>query len=71
MTNEIFGDIRNYKQMTMRQFAKWLGVSLTTVWDIENGNRHISDYVRAKLAHKFEVTDDFLKYRERKSKLIS
>lgn len=71
MNNETFRDIRNYKQMTMRQFASWLGVSLSTVCEIENGNRNVSHYVKAKLAHKFDITDDFLQFRERKSKLIN
>lgn len=64
-------DIRLFLDMTQKEFAKWIGVSLASVSMIECGQRSVSDSIKAKLAHKFEVTDDFLQYRQRKSKLIS
>lgn len=69
MTKEYFKDIRLFLGMTQKQYSKWLGVSLSTVGMIENGQRVVSDNIRAKIALKFEVTEDFLRYRERKSEL--
>lgn len=70
MDKQTFKDIRHFKKMTQRQFADWLGIGIQSVAMIETGQRNISDNIRGKLAHKFEMTDDFSEYRERKSRLI-
>ncbi|MDY0409961.1 helix-turn-helix domain-containing protein [Virgibacillus soli] len=69
MNNQTFADIRRYKNMTMREYAEWLGVSLATVSDLENGKRDVSANIRAKLAHRFEVTGEFIEYQRRQQSL--
>lgn len=70
MNNQTFKDIRLWKQMTQREFAEWLNVSLATVAMIEIEQRKVTDNIQSRIAHKFEVTDDFIQYQERKNKLI-
>lgn len=62
-------DIRGYMDLTQEEFAQWLDVSTATIGMIESGQRAISPNIRSKLAHRFEITDDFIEYRRRKSKL--
>lgn len=69
MQSEIFKNIRAFKGMTMKEFADWLGVSLATVSMIEGGHRPVSDYVRYKIAHKFDVSDSkFIEFCDRQMK---
>lgn len=69
MTNETFKLIRLYSGMSQRAFAKHIGVSHGTVSLIEANYRPVSEYVRAKVAEKFDLNDDFLKYIEKYRKL--
>lgn len=70
MKNETFRDIRRYKGMTMQQFADWIGVSLATVSMIEGDHRDVSDFVSAKIARKFEATNEFREYQRRRKTLL-
>lgn len=70
MNNQTFKDIRLWKQMTQREFAAWLDVSLATVAMIEIEQRRVTDNIQSRIAHRFEVTDDFIQYQKRKNKLI-
>ena len=70
MDSNTIKDIRAFKKMTQKEFAEWLDVSIATIAMIESGQRSVSDNVRGKLAHKFEATDDFIKYRKRKDTLF-
>lgn len=57
--------IRLYLKDTQRDFAKRIGVSPTTVNEIERGKREISDYVRAQLARiEMQLPDDFYNFYE-------
>ncbi|KPD00595.1 Helix-turn-helix domain protein [Geobacillus sp. BCO2] len=67
--NETFKLIRLYFGMSQRDFAKHIGVSPATVGLIEANCRPVSEYVRAKLAAKFNLTDEFLDYIENYRKL--
>lgn len=69
MKNETFKLIRLYSGMSQRAFARYIGVSESTVGLIEANYRPVSEYVRAKLAAKFNLTDDFLDYVEKYRKL--
>lgn len=69
MTNETFKLIRLYSGMSQRAFAKYIGVSPATVGLIEANCRPVSEYVRAKLAAKFDLNDDFLEYVRKYRKL--
>lgn len=69
MTNEMFRTIRLYLDMTQVQFAKLLCISPSTVGMIETGNRVITPRVRAKIASRIELNDDFYLFREKMSKI--
>lgn len=69
MTSELFRLIRLYSEMSQREFAEHLGLSLATVSYIETGQRSITPNVKAKIAAKFDLTDDFLAYIEKYKKL--
>lgn len=70
MDRDLFKSIRYFKGMNQVDFAKWLGVSTPTVALFEAGHRPMSEATRAKLAHKFDITDaEFIEYRERRKNL--
>jgi DNA-binding XRE family transcriptional regulator len=69
MTNEKFRMIRLFLDMTQQEFARHLDVAYSTVYGIEAGNRKVSDKVSAKLAHRFEVTDEFIAFADRVKRL--
>ncbi|MEH7505136.1 helix-turn-helix transcriptional regulator [Neobacillus drentensis] len=69
MTGEKFRLIRLYSGMSQRDFADYIGVSVATVAHIELGNRTVTPMVMSKLADKFDLTDDFLKYVEKYRRL--
>jgi DNA-binding XRE family transcriptional regulator len=57
--------IRYYLSESMDTFARRIGVSATTICAIENGQRDVSDYVRAKLIRiESGLTDDFFIFYE-------
>lgn len=52
--------IRYYLGQSMESFAKKIGVAASTISAIENGQRDVSDYVRAKLIRiEAQLPDDF------------
>lgn len=58
--------IRYYMNESMESFAKLIGVAPSTISAIENGQRDITDYVRAKLIRlEAQMPDDFLIFYER------
>lgn len=69
MESLLIKDIRHYKGMTQPQFAEWLGVAESSIAQVESGHRRVSDRLAAKIALKFDVTDEeFIAYRERRAK---
>lgn len=57
--------IRYYLNESMEKFAKRIGVAASTICAIENSQRDISDYVRAKLARiEAELPGDFFIFYE-------
>lgn len=67
INNRTFKDIRQYKNMSQREFAEHLDVSLATIALIETDRLNVTDRIQSKLAHIFDVTDDdFLVYIKRK-----
>jgi transcriptional regulator with XRE-family HTH domain len=70
VTNETFKLIRLYKEMSIREFAKYIGVSKATVHSIEENKRPVSKYVHGKVAAKFDTdNDDFLEFVKKYRKL--
>jgi transcriptional regulator with XRE-family HTH domain len=69
MNGEKFRLIRLYSGMSQRDFAEYIGVSTATIAHIELGNRVVTPMVTSKLAEKFDLTDDFLKYVEKYRRL--
>ena len=69
MNGSKFRLIRLYSGMSQKDFAEYIGVSTATVAHIELGNRTVTPMVTSKLAEKFDLTDDFLKYVEKYRRL--
>jgi transcriptional regulator with XRE-family HTH domain len=69
MNGEKFRLIRLYSSMSQRDFAEYIGVSPATIAHIESGNRNVTPMVKSRLAEKFDLTDDFLKYVEKYRRL--
>lgn len=65
MNADKFRAIRLYLNLTQEEFAKILGVSQATVGRIENGSLGITPRVKAKIASKVEITDDFFAFYEK------
>jgi DNA-binding XRE family transcriptional regulator len=70
MTKERFKAIRLYLSMTQAQFAEFLDISVSAVGMIEAGHREVSGNVSAKLARKFQATDEFIEYLENRKRLV-
>ncbi|CAN7225395.1 helix-turn-helix transcriptional regulator [Rossellomorea sp. LjRoot5] len=69
MSNEKFRMVRLFLDMTQQEFARHLDIAYSTVYGIEAGNRRVSDKVAAKIAHKFEITDEFMAFADRVKRL--
>jgi transcriptional regulator with XRE-family HTH domain len=69
MKGETFRLIRLYSGMSQRDFAEFIGVSTATIAHIETGNRKVTPNIKAKLATKFDLTEDFLSYVEKYRRL--
>lgn len=69
MNADKFRAIRLYLNLTQEEFAKMLGVSQATVGRIENGSLDITPRVKAKIASKIELTDDFFIFYEKMRKI--
>jgi transcriptional regulator with XRE-family HTH domain len=69
MNGEKFRLIRLYSGMSQRDFAEYIGVSTATIAHIELGNRVVTPMVKSRLAEKFDLTNDFLAYVEKYSRL--
>ncbi|MEC1023548.1 helix-turn-helix domain-containing protein [Bacillus paralicheniformis] len=70
ISKELFVIIRIYKGMTQEQFSKFLGISKQTVSAIERGERPVSKRTHRKVIEKVEITDEFLRFKEKHEKLI-
>jgi transcriptional regulator with XRE-family HTH domain len=58
--------IRYYVGESMEVFANRIGVAASTISAIENGQRDVSDYVRAKLIRiEAKMPEDFFNFYER------
>lgn len=58
--------IRYYMNESMEEFSKRIGVAASTISAIENGQRDITDYIRAKLIRlELQMPDDFLIFYEK------
>lgn len=58
--------IRLYMNASMEEFSKRLGVAASTISDVENGHRDITDYIRAKLIRlELEMPPEFFNFYEK------
>ncbi|WML30245.1 helix-turn-helix domain-containing protein [Neobacillus sp. OS1-32] len=58
--------LRYYVGESMEVFGKRIGVAASTICAIENGQRDLSDYVRAKLIRlETQMPDEFFIFYER------
>jgi transcriptional regulator with XRE-family HTH domain len=58
--------IRLFMNESMEEFSKRLGVAASTISDVENGHRDITDYIRAKLIKlELQMPPEFFDFYER------
>jgi transcriptional regulator with XRE-family HTH domain len=69
MNANTFKALRLREGLTQEQFGELLGLSKSTIANIEAGRRSISDQVRARLAQKVEVDDRLLCFLDSLSKI--
>ncbi|MEI3596745.1 MULTISPECIES: helix-turn-helix domain-containing protein [unclassified Oceanobacillus] len=66
MNKETVKLIRWYLKMTQEQFSEHIGVTYSTLAEIESGNRRVSGNVEGKIAHAFNPNDPgFIEFVER------
>lgn len=54
--------IRKAKEMSMEQFGKRIGnISKSTISNIENGNRNLTDLMLKSICSEFNVNEDWLR----------
>ncbi|WP_085508810.1 helix-turn-helix transcriptional regulator [Thalassobacillus devorans] len=58
MENETVKLIRYYLRMSQPDFAEHIGVTYSTVAEVEAGRRKVTDGLCAKIALKFDPTDE-------------
>jgi DNA-binding XRE family transcriptional regulator len=70
VTKERFKAIRLYLAMTQQEYAEFLGISVSAVGMIEAGHRDVSQNVAAKLARRFQASDEFIEYLGNQKRLV-
>lgn len=53
--------IRKSLKLTMEQFGKRIGVTKSTISNIENGNRNATDHMIKSICREFNVNEDWLR----------
>lgn len=53
--NERVKEIRKDKQLTLEKFGEKLGVTKTAIFNIENGNRSVTEQMRKAICREFKV----------------
>jgi transcriptional regulator with XRE-family HTH domain len=61
--------LRLEKGLTQGDFAKILGISLSSVSMMERGERRVTDRVRIRIAKVFEITDGLIEIIKRSKRL--
>lgn len=54
--------IRKYLDLTMEQFGKRIGVTKSTISNIENNNRNATEHMTKSICREFNVNYDWLVY---------
>lgn len=53
--------IRKSLKLTMEQFGKRIGVTKSTISNIENGNRNATDHMIKSICREFNINEDWLR----------
>lgn len=61
MVNERIKDVRKSLNLTLEEFGKKLCVTKSTLSNIENGNRNITDRLIRDICREFDVSEDWLR----------
>ena len=69
MNNKKVLHIRQFLKMTQEEFAEMIGVTRELIALIETNRAPVSRNVASRIAHNFEVTDDFLSYAKRRDEI--
>ena len=60
LKNNRLQEIRNEKKVSLRDLSEKIGISHTTLLNVENGKRHLTDDDIKKLTEYFNVSSDYL-----------
>ncbi|WEA41357.1 helix-turn-helix domain-containing protein [Lysinibacillus fusiformis] len=69
MTGEQLRELREALVMTQREFAEMVGVSYSTISNIESGARTMSLLTRAKIVQKIQLDEGLFIFVEKSQKL--
>ncbi|MDC6266650.1 helix-turn-helix domain-containing protein [Lysinibacillus fusiformis] len=69
MTGEQLRELREALVMTQREFAEMVGVSYSTISNIESGARTMSLLTRAKIVQKIQLDEGLFIFVEKSKKL--
>ncbi|MCF2705145.1 helix-turn-helix transcriptional regulator [Enterocloster clostridioformis] len=61
VVNERIKDVRKSLNLTLEEFGKKLCVTKSTLSNIENGNRNITDRLIRDICREFDVSEDWLR----------
>lgn len=53
--------IRKKRQLTMDQFGEHIGVAKSTISNIENGNRNLTEHMLKSICREFDVDEKWLR----------
>ena len=71
MTSERFKTIRLFLGMNQQEFSDYFGLSLSAVGMIETDQRKVSATTEAKIARKFQASNEFLGFLENRDRLAN
>lgn len=60
--NERIKEIRNDSKLTMEKFGERIGVTKSTISNIENGNRNATDHMIKSICREFNCREEWLRY---------
>lgn len=62
MNREMFKALRQFTELTQKDFAKSLGVSDSTIDAVEAGRRPVSAFIKGRVAAAYKIDDAFLSF---------
>lgn len=60
--NERIKEVRKKSELTMEKFGRRIGVTKSTISNIENGNRNATEHMIKSICREFGYNEDWLRY---------